>query len=64
MQKFENSQKSDNEINKIHRIRDLNPLIRDLNPPIRNVTSFSRFFKNFHSFDLRGIATKKPLSVT
>ena len=37
MQKFKNPPKSENIINKIHRVRNLNPLVRKFNPLIRNL---------------------------
>ena len=37
MPKFKNSKKSENQLNKIHRLCDLNPFIRNLNPLIRSL---------------------------
>ena len=50
--KCKNSPKSENKINIIHCIRDLNPLIRKLNPIIRNLNLlltnvFISFFGDF-----------------
>ena len=50
MQNFENSKKSENKINKLHHVRDLNPLIRKLNPLIRNVNLLLTIFLAFHFF--------------
>ena len=54
MQKFKYSPKSENKINKIHHVRDLNPLIRNFNVLLTN-------FLNFHFLIFRGSANKKAL---
>ena len=61
MQIFKIPKNKKNQINKIHRIRDLNPLIRNLNPLIRNLNLLLTNFYYFHFLDFQGFATEKTL---